>query len=122
MIFAGSGCCTDNSSKISAAVERTFPRPRRTGGCRFNLSKRISANCVGEFTLNSRPASCQISLSCRSEEHTSELQSPCNLVCRLLLEKKKIKYIDQSTTDKIQFAPKFSTYHYHATRSIRIVP
>src|SRR5256885_8028611 len=27
----------------------------------------------------------------RSEEHTSELQSPCNLVCRLLLEKKKIE-------------------------------
>src|SRR5256885_7172133 len=27
----------------------------------------------------------------RSEEHTSELQSPCNLVCRLLLEKKKNK-------------------------------
>src|SRR5256885_8808686 len=26
----------------------------------------------------------------RSEEHTSELQSPCNLVCRLLLEKKKM--------------------------------
>src|SRR2546426_6753595 len=29
-------------------------------------------------------------LQLRSEEHTSELQSPCNLVCRLLLEKKKI--------------------------------
>src|SRR2546430_12831901 len=29
------------------------------------------------------------SLSCRSEEHTSELQSQSNLVCRLLLEKKK---------------------------------
>src|SRR2546426_7807260 len=28
----------------------------------------------------------------RSEEHTSELQSPCNLVCRLLLEKKKITH------------------------------
>src|SRR2546426_3662830 len=28
----------------------------------------------------------------RSEEHTSELQSPCNLVCRLLLEKKKKIY------------------------------
>src|SRR5256885_13006320 len=27
----------------------------------------------------------------RSEEHTSELQSPCNLVCRLLLDKKKVK-------------------------------
>src|SRR5256885_5515483 len=30
-------------------------------------------------------------LGLRSEEHTSELQSPCNLVCRLLLEKKKIR-------------------------------
>src|SRR5256885_13206639 len=29
----------------------------------------------------------------RSEEHTSELQSPCNLVCRLLLEKKHSTYI-----------------------------
>src|SRR5256885_4140020 len=29
-------------------------------------------------------------LRARSEEHTSELQSPCNLVCRLLLEKKKL--------------------------------
>src|SRR2546426_8526620 len=29
----------------------------------------------------------------RSEEHTSELQSPCNLVCRLLLEKKKISLV-----------------------------
>src|SRR2546426_2268858 len=29
----------------------------------------------------------------RSEEHTSELQSPCNLVCRLLLEKKKKRQI-----------------------------
>src|SRR5256885_11588724 len=34
----------------------------------------------------------------RSEEHTSELQSPCNLVCRLLLEKKKKK----KNTGKIQ--------------------
>src|SRR5256885_8184394 len=31
-----------------------------------------------------------VTLNVRSEEHTSELQSPCNLVCRLLLEKKKI--------------------------------
>src|SRR5256885_2745489 len=35
--------------------------------------------------------------SSRSEEHTSELQSPCNLVCRLLLEKKK--YIDDRLPD-----------------------
>ena len=32
-------------------------------------------------------------IALRSEEHTSELQSPCNLVCRLLLEKKKKKKI-----------------------------
>src|SRR5256885_12019376 len=32
----------------------------------------------------------------RSEEHTSELQSPCNLVCRLLLEKKKKNQITTS--------------------------
>src|SRR2546426_6991244 len=32
----------------------------------------------------------------RSEEHTSELQSPCNLVCRLLLEKKKDSRQDTS--------------------------
>src|SRR5256885_3813357 len=34
----------------------------------------------------------------RSEEHTSELQSPCNLVCRLLLEKKKKKINKSSRT------------------------
>src|SRR5256885_4341263 len=34
----------------------------------------------------------------RSEEHTSELQSPCNLVCRLLLEKKK----KRETSSKLQ--------------------
>src|SRR5256885_15738152 len=38
-----------------------------------------------------RPMSLALPVSpmTRSEEHTSELQSPCNLVCRLLLEKKK---------------------------------
>src|SRR6478735_10805428 len=36
----------------------------------------------------------------RSEEHTSELQSPCNLVCRLLLEKKKKLTIIKPTTRK----------------------
>src|SRR2546426_6122657 len=35
----------------------------------------------------------------RSEEHTSELQSPCNLVCRLLLEKKKKKQFNMITTE-----------------------
>src|SRR5256885_3760848 len=47
----------------------------------------------GRGTQKSPAASCARCLrrtgSWRSEEHTSELQSPCNLVCRLLLEKKK---------------------------------
>src|SRR5205807_7242796 len=34
-------------------------------------------------------AQAKVVCNTRSEEHTSELQSPCNLVCRLLLEKKK---------------------------------
>src|SRR5205807_3103614 len=37
------------------------------------------------------PTPSDVKSSGRSEEHTSELQSPCNLVCRLLLEKKKIE-------------------------------
>src|SRR5256885_8979279 len=41
----------------------------------------------------------------RSEEHTSELQSPCNIVCRLLLEKKKITH-----------------YTHHHSRSITTLP
>src|SRR5256885_12779654 len=42
--------------------------------------------------LTSSPSArlgCREATRTRSEEHTSELQSPCNLVCRLLLEKKK---------------------------------
>src|SRR5688500_20049125 len=38
----------------------------------------------------------------RSEEHTSELQSPCNLVCRLLLEKKKKNAKPQKQTKQKQ--------------------
>src|SRR5256885_4737715 len=41
-------------------------------------------NAVKTNNVNHSPA-----MVYRSEEHTSELQSPCNLVCRLLLEKKK---------------------------------
>src|SRR2546426_7375037 len=43
-----------------------------------------------EVVLDDREAE-GVAVAQRSEEHTSELQSPCNLVCRLLLEKKKKK-------------------------------
>src|SRR5256885_12403035 len=39
----------------------------------------------------------------RSEEHTSELQSPCNLVCRLLLEKKKTNSFYYLITSYIEY-------------------
>src|SRR5256885_10919968 len=41
----------------------------------------------------------------RSEEHTSELQSPCNLVCRLLLEKKKIRRASTPTRPSLSCSP-----------------
>src|SRR5688500_19976791 len=39
-----------------------------------------------------------VNAGARSEEHTSELQSPCNLVCRLLLEKKKDNAANDAVT------------------------
>src|SRR5256885_4566798 len=45
-----------------------------TGGVVSSLGKGLASASIGDL---------------RSEEHTSELQSPCNIVCRLLLEKKK---------------------------------
>src|SRR2546426_1855466 len=41
----------------------------------------------------------------RSEEHTSELQSPCNLVCRLLLEKKKKNKTPETTETRARAGP-----------------
>src|SRR6266850_7223507 len=63
----------------------TLFRPRRLlrGPCR-----QLRAGCGGA--------------SRRSEEHTSELQSPCNLVCRLLLEKKKTTHVPARTTTEKQ--------------------
>src|SRR5256885_10063969 len=49
----------------------------------YAASKDRSGLRTGTMRASSVPA------PSRSEEHTSELQSPCNLVCRLLLEKKK---------------------------------
>src|SRR2546426_8091438 len=45
----------------------------------------------GSRNRRARRAERSSKVGSRSEEHTSELQSPCNLVCRLLLEKKKKK-------------------------------
>src|SRR5256885_4930028 len=53
-----------------------------------------SASCTKRLrvAVARRRATATLNRFVRSEEHTSELQSPCNLVCRLLLEKKKYTY------------------------------
>src|SRR5256885_17124867 len=50
----------------------------------------VPTNTTASNVLRAEDESHWHHLPLRSEEHTSELQSPCNLVCRLLLEKKKI--------------------------------
>src|SRR5256885_10769169 len=55
-------------------------------GCKLDLTNPNSPTPAGA-KANPRAGSSRMVV--RSEEHTSELQSPCNLVCRLLLEKKK---------------------------------
>src|SRR5205807_7424220 len=50
---------------------------------------RLVPASTAKFCIALRRAPFAATPPARSEEHTSELQSPCNLVCRLLLEKKK---------------------------------
>src|SRR2546426_6175641 len=52
-------------------------------------SVRLTLNGIYEYRTEEVGPGGHVMLTVRSEEHTSELQSPCNLVCRLLLEKKK---------------------------------
>src|SRR5258708_15531045 len=69
----------------AARLDRAF-HPVNSG--RFPVSRRLQAWRYGGDLATYRQA---CSLRERSEEHTSELQSPDHLVCRLLLEKKKRK-------------------------------
>src|SRR5256885_12985505 len=57
------------------------PEALRQGGCGNGLLGPVHRAQRAEWGVDDD--------AMRSEEHTSELQSPCNLVCRLLLEKKK---------------------------------
>src|SRR5256885_3685160 len=56
-------------------------------GAGDQLLRHVLLHVVAEVPLDQAPR--DVAGAVRSEEHTSELQSPCNLVCRLLLEKKK---------------------------------
>src|SRR6266513_5711907 len=63
--------------------------PRSTLFPYTTLFRSIRCACAPRWRRTWRPARC----SSRSEEHTSELQSRFDLVCRLLLEKKKKHYL-----------------------------
>src|SRR5260370_9916221 len=71
---------------------------------------RLHLDCCSEFihsrTWISEPQQCE-----RSEEHTSELQSHLNLVCRLLLEKKK-----KQRTRNVSCAAESATLHHALMR------
>src|SRR5690606_40532722 len=58
---------------------------------KYGLSVLLSATALPSLSTTERCVVSPSGISCRSEEHTSELQSRENLVCRLLLEKKKEK-------------------------------
>src|SRR2546426_8339002 len=65
-------------------------------GARATIARRVTVHDVDAVIVDDRgDCGCnvteptEVEWNMRSEEHTSELQSPCNLVCRLLLEKKK---------------------------------
>src|SRR5256885_8890125 len=57
--------------------------------CALTICRRITT--AGWWSTSAPTITDSKRVASRSEEHTSELQSPCNLVCRLLLEKKKKK-------------------------------
>src|SRR2546429_6802407 len=63
-------------------------RHARVGHCQASNKEAPRSSDLGAFLL--RAIACEAPTSMRSEEHTSELQSRLHLVCRLLLEKKKI--------------------------------
>src|SRR5256885_6086448 len=65
-------------------------RPPRSTLFPYTTLFRSTSSRVGGRELDDLVRGVDVTkLDDRSEEHTSELQSPCNLVCRLLLEKKK---------------------------------
>src|ERR1039457_495498 len=85
--------------------------PRSTLFPYTTLFRSIVSPAIGDDVEDSTGAEC----TDRSEEHTSELQSPCNLVCRLLLEKKttgvSIDLPDGSTRGIHAPTPKALLFH-----------
>src|SRR5256885_9293517 len=82
-----------SASKPRVPIQSSQLKPYGSGG----LSSGGYRVLKGKMSSGGRQLS-RFGRKNRSEEHTSELQSPCNLVCRLLLEKKKMS-ISATTCD-----------------------
>src|SRR5256885_7966628 len=82
-------CSSDLLPPISFRQKAAISGACGVSECTHNVFARIdtSAPSIDSTTPFFTRRSTRLAIS-RSEEHTSELQSPCNLVCRLLLEKK----------------------------------
>src|SRR5690348_17649271 len=80
-------CSSDLLFEAERLAHRLFDRRELCGHAHIN--PRSLAPIVFSPSLKRRRLVIILSLAMRSEEHTSELQSPVHLVCRLLLEKKK---------------------------------
>src|SRR5207237_6694818 len=78
----------------SASASHRVETGSRSGSLRSTRSAASSGRAAGPGTRATTASRCSCS---RSEEHTSELQSHLNLVCRLLLEKKKNTTINYLT-------------------------
>src|SRR2546430_10491963 len=72
---------TATTEIYTLSLHDALPISPRAAGCAAPTTRSIAANASAD-----RDAA-------RSEEHTSELQSQSNLVCRLLLEKKKVRFV-----------------------------
>src|SRR5256885_10671765 len=89
-VHSGEDCLSYLRTKPVDVVVTDIKMPGMTGielcgRLRDEHPELLSIVVTGVATLDNAIEAIRV----RSEEHTSELQSPCNLVCRLLLEKKK---------------------------------
>src|SRR2546426_8861406 len=75
---------------IVRALRDNLESIKRTADELHHAVNDVVSACASNKPTNALPSLLRAQTT-RSEEHTSELQSPCNLVCRLLLEKKKKK-------------------------------
>src|SRR2546425_8849480 len=88
---SGLQICQRGVSEITIhSLRSNWPGARREGGSVSTaILGRLSNEAPGQFQRNPKGGLAFGRRCCRSEEHTSELQSLAYLVCRLLLEKKK---------------------------------